>query len=228
MSNRGTCLSLALAAACVWAPACSGTGLTESDALERLRADTNLPVPAEDLKIVGITDGESERIVKVDFAGTVANVRFRRFDQRWTPEQFETIGGGWVGLSAGFAMLTDSDEKAANSYLRSLVSAQLTYASACGFGFYAPTLTALTTPPKGESIGFAPDDLKPSAGNDFAERANYRIELNTPPSARSPASCNGVPAGVSGETWSATATRKRGYRGNSFNVNAEGHITAVQ
>lgn len=207
---------------------CSSSALTESVALEQLRADKNLPVRAEDLRIIGITDGETERVVKVDFGGTTANVKFRRFDKRWSPEQFETPTAGWVSLQTGFAMVTGAEEIAATETLKSLVSGQATYAASCGVGFYAPNLAALTTVPPGGTVGFVMDDLKPQAGNAFAEKAHYRIEIQTPPSPRSPASCNGVSAGTSGETWTATATRKKGYPGNSYKIDAEGQISAIQ
>lgn len=92
----GSCL-----VACLGVAACSPSALTETVALERLRTHKSLPVAPEDLKVLGITEGETERIVKVDFAGNVANVKFRKFDQGWSPEQIETVGGSWLNLDTG-------------------------------------------------------------------------------------------------------------------------------
>lgn len=227
MRNNSFALTLGVAA-CFCTLGCSSSALTEAVVLERLRAQENLPVPPAELKVLGITEGETERIVKVDFGGTPANIKFRRFDKGWSPEQFETVVGGWVDFRAGLAMQTEREQAAAIAYLKGIVSGQTTYAVACGGGFFAPSLAALTTPPNGERLGFVVDDLKPIPGNTFVEKEHYRFEIKTPPSARAPAGCNGAPARVSGETWLATAIRKKGYRGNSYQVNADGQTSVIQ
>lgn len=206
---------------------CSGNGLSDSAALERLRADKDLPIPAEDVKVVGITEGETERIVKVDFGGTIANVKFRRFDKGWSPEQMETAAGGWVDLATGFSMMTEGEQRAAISYLESLVSGQFAYSAACGEGWYAPSLAALTTAPPGASVAFVSDDLKPAPGDAHVDKAHYRIEVVTAPSPKAPASCNGLKPGLGGETWSATAVRKKGYPGNSYKVDTLGRVSII-
>ena len=214
--------------ACAWVVGCSPSALTETVALDRLREHKSLHVAPEDVKVLGITDGETERIVKVDFGGNIANVKFRRFNQGWSPEQIETIGGSWLALDAGFTMETDKQQEAATSYLKSIALGQAAYAATCGKGFYAPSFMALMTPGNGESVGYLSDEPKPTSGNSFVEKEHYRFEIKTPPLANSPASCNGVPAGASGETFSATAAPKKGYAGNSYQVDLMGQVSVMR
>jgi hypothetical protein len=233
MNFRTDFFALVLAAAaCACAIGCSNPSLTEAVVLDRLRAQENLPVPPEEVKVLGITDGETERIAKVDFGGTIANIKFRRFDKGWSPEQFETVAGGWVDLGTGLAMQaamqTESEQAAAAASLKGIASGQAAYSAVCGGGYYAPSLIALATAPKGESLGFIVDDMMPIPGNTFVEKKHYRFDIESPPSAKAPAGCNGVPAGASGETWRATAIRKKGYRGNSYQVDTDGQTSVIR
>ena len=124
--------------ACLGVATCSPSALTETVALQRLRTHKSLPVAPEDLKVLGITEGETERIVKVDFAGDLANVKFRRFDQDWSPEQIETVGGSWLNLDTGFAMETDRQQEAAIGYLKSIAFGQAACAATWARGITPP------------------------------------------------------------------------------------------
>jgi hypothetical protein len=210
--------------------ACSSSELTADHALEQLKALDDLPARPDRITISGITAGDTERIVKADFAGQPFNIKFRRFDTGWVPEQLELPTGGWMDVKAGFAaraaMVLESEQAAAQKHLRALASAQAAYSAGCGDGFYAPNLAVLATPPPGE-LAFVIEDLKPPPGQTVAELDNYRFEVVAPASPRAPASCNGVAAGQSGETWSATATRLDGSRGHSYRINADAEISLV-
>src|SRR5437773_5535833 len=67
---------------------------------------------------------------------------------------------GIIGLLAGIAvprlLLAKQAAGAASAIgsIRSINSAELTYALTCGSGFYAPSLTTLGTPPAGSSEPF--------------------------------------------------------------------------
>src|SRR3954471_13747802 len=223
LGNRHSALVLIVG---LCAMGCARSALTDATARERLAAMPDLPLPSGDLKILGIADGDAERIVKEDFGGTVANVKFRRFDKGWSPEQYETVDGRWVDLRVGLAAHSEIEARAAQSALEGLVSGQAAYAASCGGGFYASSLAVLTTVPPGGSVGFIIDDLRPASGQTFAEKWHYRFEVRSPPSDRSPVGCQGVPAGTSGETWAATATRLKGYAGNSYRIDADGRLSA--
>jgi hypothetical protein len=86
------------------------------------------------------------------------------------------------------------DEASALASIRSILSAQSTFASSCGSGYFAPSLAVLATPPTaGGGDGFVGTDLS----TDPAGKSGYTIYL-TPgtPDAASPASCNGAASGT--------------------------------
>lgn len=121
-----------------------------------------------------------------------------------------------------------ADELGVRSTLRGIASAQATYASACGAGFYAPTLAALARPGRGEKFGFISSTDVPPDGAKVLEKNRYTIEMTAPPSPNSPASCNGVPAGQSAQTWSVTARPLPNYSGKSYRIDAEGALTVIK
>jgi Tfp pilus assembly protein PilE len=112
---------------------------------------------------------------------------------------------------------------AAVSSLRTISSAQLTYALTCGGGFYAPTLTALGTVPPGSNDGFVPKSL---GSADRVTRSGFAIEVAATPYSGAPASCNGVEMGESGQAYKAVADmitpQPEGAR--YFATNANGRI----
>jgi hypothetical protein len=121
-----------------------------------------------------------------------------------------------------------ADELGLRGTLRAIASAQITYSAVCGGGFYAPTLAALAKPRVGEKFGFFPSSAVPAGGSQILESNRYAIEMTAPQSPKSPAGCNGVPAGQSAETWSATARPLPGFVGKSYRIDAEGALTEIK
>ena len=133
------------------------------------------------------------------------------------------------GVMVISAQLLPADENGVKSTLRAIASAQIAYSVACNTGFYyAPSLEALAKPEAGKKDGFLNRSDVPAKGAKFLEKWHYRIEMAAPPDPKSPASCNGVPAGGSAKTWSATARPAPGYRGTSYRINEEGVLSEIQ
>ena len=72
--------------------------------------------------------------------------------------------------------------------LRTIASAQLTFALTCGNGFYAPNLTALGTPPPGSNEPFI---ARTSARPTVIQKSSYTFRLEGAPFAGAPPTCNG-------------------------------------
>jgi type II secretory pathway pseudopilin PulG len=115
---------------------------------------------------------------------------------------------GVIGILAATAMprlLTAKQAAGASSAIgamRTINSAQLTYAFTCGLGFYAPSLTALGTPPEGTGEAFITPGL---ATADSVTKAGYLIRMSATGVAGSPVSCNGVAGGEGGQGFKAAA-----------------------
>jgi type II secretory pathway pseudopilin PulG len=88
------------------------------------------------------------------------------------------------------------------SSMRVIASSQLTYALTCGSGFYAPNLTTLGKAPAGSREGFISPDL---GSADTFTKSGYVIQLTAAPFAGSPASCNGLGPGETGQGYRAAA-----------------------
>jgi type IV pilus assembly protein PilA len=84
--------------------------------------------------------------------------------------------------------------------MRSVNSAQATYAASCGSGFYAPTLTVLATAPVGGTAFIGPD-----LNANGVVKSTYAINVGGTAAAGSPASCNGTAAGAGTSGYNATA-----------------------
>ena len=109
---------------------------------------------------------------------------------------------------------------AAIGSMRTLASAQLTYALSCGSGFYAPNLVTLGTPPPGSNEPFISPGL--SAGNTVI-RSGYIFQLDGTPYPGSPPTCNGLPEGAQGFRAGADPTMAPANI-RFFAVNASGMI----
>ena len=114
------------------------------------------------------------------------------------------------------------NEASAIGSLRAANSAQATYAASCGFGFYAPTLTSLGTPPTvGGGDGFIGTDLN----TDPSIKSSYTITLTAGAlAAGAPASCNGVAAGATASTYFISASPTAGGGVRFFGTNQGGTI----
>jgi type IV pilus assembly protein PilA len=112
---------------------------------------------------------------------------------------------GIIGLVSSIAlprmMLARQSANAASAIgtLRALNSAELTFALTCGSGFYSPNLTTLGTAPPGSIEAFISPDL---GSADTVSKSGYTFQLTADPFGASPATCNGLAAGLTG----------RGYR----------------
>jgi hypothetical protein len=105
--------------------------------------------------------------------------------------------------------------------LRVIVSGQFAFAISCGGGFYAPSLTALGTPPPGSDAAFVFDDLGHA---DRIGRPGYYIDMSATPSPGTPGSCNGIAAGQLGQGFKAGASAIDPANPRSFATNANGVI----
>src|ERR1700720_594651 len=80
--------------------------------------------------------------------------------------------------------------------MRTIGSAQLTYALTCGNGFYAPSLTTLGTPPPGSPEPFIAGGLGDA---DVVTKSGYSIQLTASAYAGAPPTCNGLGPGLAGQ-----------------------------
>ena len=106
--------------------------------------------------------------------------------------------------------------------LRAINSAQSTYAASCGSGFYSPSLVSLGTPPTvGGGDGFVGTDLN----TDPAVKSSYTVSMTAGAAAAgAPASCNGVAAGATVETYFVGAAPTSGAGVRYFGSNQGGTI----
>lgn len=197
--------------ACSAISGCSSSGLSDSTALEKLRTESYFPLTADDVRVVGISDGESERIVKATVGWLTMNVKFRHYDRGWLPEKVER-NGAWVDLKPGIAdVLIEVEREAyedAIGSLRAIAAAQGAFASTCGSGFYASTIGSLVSPSKATNQAFiSTEGMVPLDDGQF-ERKGYILSLEASPEPSSPASCNGVSAGTMSREFQAVATPK--------------------
>jgi len=105
--------------------------------------------------------------------------------------------------------------------MRTLNSAELTYALTCGNGFYAPKLTTLGIPPPGSHEPFVGPDLGEA---DTVTKSGYTIQLEGTAFPGSPASCNGLGAGESAQGFKAGADPAVPDNARFFATNANGSI----
>src|SRR3954452_18863903 len=76
--------------------------------------------------------------------------------------------------------------------LRTIHSAQLTFALTCGAGFYAPNLTTLGRAPASSREAFISPNL---ATSNSVSRSGYVIQVQVSAYAGAPGSCNGLAVG---------------------------------
>jgi type II secretory pathway pseudopilin PulG len=115
---------------------------------------------------------------------------------------------GLIGILASIAtprmLLARQTAGAASAIgsLRTLNSAQLSFAFTCGSGFYAPKLTVLGAVPPGSNEAF----VSPALGaTDTITKSGYLIQLEGTAFAGAPPSCNGLGVGESSQGFKAAA-----------------------
>lgn len=108
-----------------------------------------------------------------------------------------------VGILASIAMPSVSKARAfavetsTIGSLKALSGAQAIYASACGTGFFAPTVATLRVPGSGKAAFIGPEFASNSV-----KREGYTISFSAGTvAAKAPKTCNGVAAGKSLQTY---------------------------
>jgi len=130
---------------------------------------------------------------------------------------------GIIGVLASIAMprmlLARQQAGAASAIgsLRTINSAQLTFAITCGSGFYAPGLLPWGTAPVGSNVAFISPTL---TGGAAVTRGGYIIQVSATPFAGAPASCNGVGVGGTGQGFKAAADPIEPTNSRFFGTNA--------
>jgi type II secretory pathway pseudopilin PulG len=105
--------------------------------------------------------------------------------------------------------------------LRTINSAQLTFALTCAGGFYAPRLTMLGTAPPSSPTAFISPNLSTA---DSINNSGYNIQMTSAAFAGSPATCNGFPIGETGKGFKAGADPLEPSNTRFFGLNANGQI----
>ena len=105
--------------------------------------------------------------------------------------------------------------------LRTIHSAELTFALTCGAGFYAPDLTTLGTPPSNSREAFISPNL---ATANSVTRSGYVIQITGTAYSGSPGSCNGLAAGAATQGYRATADPTDTGNVRFFGTNVNGAI----
>jgi type II secretory pathway pseudopilin PulG len=115
---------------------------------------------------------------------------------------------GIIGLLASIALprllLAKQAAGAASAIgsLRTINSAELTYALTCGNGFYAPNLTTLGIFPAGATVAFIAPEL---ARSNIITKSGYMLQLSGTTYPLAPATCNGLGAGQAAQSFKAAA-----------------------
>jgi type II secretory pathway pseudopilin PulG len=105
--------------------------------------------------------------------------------------------------------------------MRTINSAQLTFAITCGNGFYAPNLTSLAKLPPGSTDGYIKGDL---GSADTVIKSAYTIQMSGTPFAGSPDTCNALGVGTTALAFKAGADPVDVTGTRFFAINANGSI----
>ena len=119
------------------------------------------------------------------------------------------------------------NEASAIGSMRAINSAQASFASSCGNGFYSPGLKNLGTGPGGTAgvNGFISPDM---GSADTIDKSGYEMLLGTSTAAATaPASCNGLAAGAVNQGYNATATPLAGGGSRAFGTNTSSTVYAA-
>jgi hypothetical protein len=105
--------------------------------------------------------------------------------------------------------------------LRTLNSAELSFALTCAGGFYATDLTKLGTAPPGSNEAFVSEDLGKAVS---VVKSGYLIQLDAVPYAGAPQACNGGSRGESARGYAAAADPVEPGNQRFFATNADSVI----
>jgi type II secretory pathway pseudopilin PulG len=134
---------------------------------------------------------------------------------------------GMIGLLSSIALpkfvLAKQAAGAASALasLRTVNSAELTFALTCGSGFYAPDLRTLGTPPPGSNEAFISPDL---GASNIVQKSSYTFRLEAAPYPGAPPSCNGLTTGETAQGFRAAADPTEPLNIRFFGSNANGQI----
>lgn len=134
---------------------------------------------------------------------------------------------GIIGLLSSIAiprMLLAQQAAGASSAvgsLRTVSSAQLTYALTCGNGFYSPDLPTLGVSPPGSSAPYISPGL---SGGATVIRSGYLFQLEGTAYPGAPPTCNGLAVGAAAQGYRAGADPTTTGAVRFFAVNASGTI----
>jgi len=126
-----------------------------------------------------------------------------------------------IAMPSLFTAKSSAGAASAIGSMRTIGSAQLTYALTCGAGFYAPSLSTLGTPPPGSNAPFIGGGL---GSANTVTKAAYIIQMTATPFAGSPVSCNGAAAGDGGQGYKAAADPNLAGNPRFFATNANSVI----
>lgn len=131
-----------------------------------------------------------------------------------------TIGA--IAVPALFRARGAAAEVSAIGSLRAIHGAQMSYATSCGFGYYAPTVASLATPPSAKQPAF----IGPEFSKNTTTRQSYTIRFTSGTvEAKARATCNGVAAGKALSTFYVGADLVQttgGMTARYFGVNQNG------
>lgn len=105
--------------------------------------------------------------------------------------------------------------------MRTINSAQLTYALTCGGGFYAPRLTVLGTPPPSSTTPYISPTL---GGADTVNHSGYTVQMTGTGFPGAPSSCNGLADGEGAQGFKAAADPLEPTNMRFFALNSNGQI----
>lgn len=134
---------------------------------------------------------------------------------------------GIIGLLASIALpgmlkaKQSAQGASALGSMRSINSAELTYALTCGSGFYAPTLTTLGFPPPGSHEPFLGGGLTTA---DTVIKAGYTFKIDGDPFGSAPATCNGLDVGEASQGFVAVGEPTEPGNKRFFATNVSGAI----
>ena len=116
---------------------------------------------------------------------------------------------GIIGILAGIALprlLTAKSSASAASAIatmRTIGTAQLSYAISCGNGFYAPNLPGLAKPPTGGGVGFiAAGDLGAAT---VVTKSGFTIQMDGVAYSGAPDTCNALGPDTAAQAYRAAA-----------------------
>lgn len=105
--------------------------------------------------------------------------------------------------------------------LRTIASAELTFALTCGNGFYAPDLTWLGTAPPGSNEPFIGGGMGEAPS---VQKSSYTFRMEAMPYSGAPATCNGLTAGEAGQGYVAVADPTEPTNPRFFGLNSNAQL----